>query len=60
MNTHDILERIVRIHNCLIQIAVSGDGAILMAESITQLRALAQSLTDSSGGGEEKEEIQNG
>lgn len=44
MNAIDILQRIIDNHNRLIQIPVSGDGAILMANTILDLRNLAEQL----------------
>jgi CMP-2-keto-3-deoxyoctulosonic acid synthetase len=40
----DIMQSLVRIHNRIIQINVSGDSSLLMADSIRELRQLLQEL----------------
>ncbi len=44
MKTMDIMQSLVRIHNRIIQINVSGDSSLLMADSIRELRQLLQEL----------------
>ena len=44
MTNIDIIQRLVKIHNNIIQIPVSGEGAILMGESIKDIRVLLQDL----------------
>ena len=45
MTMHDILERIVNVHNSLAQVPVSGNGAIIMGQSLVELRAIAQEIS---------------
>ena len=44
MTTKDIMSNLVKIHNNLIQIPVSGEGALLMSDSIRAIRMLLQEL----------------
>lgn len=44
MKTADILQQIVDVHNRIIQIPVSGEGTLMMADAIMELRRLAQAL----------------
>lgn len=44
MTTLEILQRIVTNHNRIAQILVSGDNAILIGDTIKDLRLLAQEL----------------
>lgn len=44
MKTIDIMQSLVRIHNRIIQINVSGDNSLLMADSIREIRQLLQEL----------------
>lgn len=46
MNTRDILERIVNVHNSLAQVSVSGNGAIIMGQSLVELRTIVQALSE--------------
>ena len=44
MKTLDIMRRLVQIHNRIVQVSVSGDNAILVGDSIRDLRLLLQEL----------------
>lgn len=44
MKTLDIMRRLVQIHNRIAQVSVSGDNAILVGDSIRDLRLLLQEL----------------
>lgn len=55
MERKDFLQRIAGIHNLAVQIAVSGDNAILMGNVLVGLRQLIQELgaAGEQGGGEQ-------
>lgn len=44
MTTIEIIQRLIPVHNRMIQISVSGDSAVLMGDSIRDLRFLLQEL----------------
>lgn len=44
METLEIMRRLVAIHNRIVQVVVSGDNAILVGDSIRDLRLLVQEL----------------
>lgn len=46
MTKNDILQRIVLSHNRLSQIMVNGEGAILMGDSLRDLRILVKDLQE--------------
>lgn len=44
MTKIEIVQHIANIHNCLVQIQVCGDGAIMMGDTLKELRFLVQEL----------------
>lgn len=44
MNKQEITQHLANIHNHLVQIMVSGDGSILMGDSLRELRYLVKEL----------------
>ena len=44
MTKIEIVQHIANIHNCLAQIQVCGDGAIMMGDTLKELRFLEQEL----------------
>lgn len=56
MDQTEVMKLAVQAHNCIVQIPVSGDSTILMANAITALRELVGALSqDAAGRTAEKE-----
>lgn len=46
MTTSEIMQRVVEIHNHIVQVYVAGDSAVLIGDSIKNLRLLARQLQE--------------
>lgn len=44
MKTIDVMQRLAQIHNRIMQVSVSGESAILIADTIVDIRSLLRDL----------------